>query len=112
MSKGDGGKLREYLKDNKVNQQDLATSLGLTRQGLIYHLDKEMLDHEFKMKLRSVGIMLFDENGKLNLSFETSEKTSLDLHQKYVLVLEEQVELQKEMISSLRVQLKACLESK
>lgn len=67
---GDGGKLRSYLKEFNFNQEELATQLGMTRQGLNYHLNKEVLDYEFKMELRKHGVKLFDENGKINLSVE------------------------------------------
>jgi DNA-binding XRE family transcriptional regulator len=68
MNKGEGEYLRTYLKKNKLNQEQLATALGITRQGLNYHFLKEKLDYEFKMLLRNHGVKLFDENGKINFA--------------------------------------------
>jgi hypothetical protein len=74
---GEGGKLQEYLKENKVKQDALAIQLGYAdRHGLLYHFHKKVLGHEFKMKLRGAGIMLFDENGKINSTLHTPPSNS------------------------------------
>lgn len=56
---GEGGRIRAYLKRNKINQTELANKMGLTRQGLIFHLGKEKVDYEFKMKLKEAGADVF-----------------------------------------------------
>jgi len=95
----DGGKLKIFLRDNEINQEDLAVKLGMTRQGLQYHLGKSKLDHEFKMKLREVGVMAFDEQGKLidaplvatnKDTHVTIEKETFIEGQKYLRTLEKQ----------------------
>lgn len=74
MDKGEGAKLRDYLKKNKFNQEDLAIAMGYTgRHSLIYHFDKDILDYELKMNLRKNGVKLFDENGKIHLTSEVNE---------------------------------------
>lgn len=63
-SEKDGDKIRAYLKKNKINQTELAKKMGLTRQGLIFHLGKERVDYEFKEKLRDAGADVFGMGDK------------------------------------------------
>lgn len=45
----EGKLLREYLKKNRINQDDFAGKLGMkTRQGLGFHLRKSELTLDFK----------------------------------------------------------------
>ncbi|MFN8286637.1 MAG: S24 family peptidase [Chitinophagales bacterium] len=60
----EGEILRKYLKANGINQEELATKLNMTRQGLNYHFQKEKLDYEFKQLLREHGVEAFTENGR------------------------------------------------
>lgn len=99
----EGERLRQFLKENKINQEDLAQSMGMTRHGLMYHFNKPVIDYEFKMKLRKHGVSLFDENGKIVLTEVNSISTSgniappetSDLKEKYIKLLEEAVVLLK-----------------
>lgn len=63
----EGKALRDYIKDHKLNQEKVATALGITRQGLNYHFNKEKLDFEFKEKLPEIGISIFNVKNNFTL---------------------------------------------
>ncbi len=73
MESNEGELLRKYLKDKGLNQEEFASSLGMSRQGLGYHFRKEKLDYEFKQLLREHGILLFDENGRISSGLPDAE---------------------------------------
>jgi DNA-binding XRE family transcriptional regulator len=99
----EGAEIRQFLKENKINQADLAAKMGLSRQGLIWHLDKEKVDYEFKMKLRQAGVKMFDETGKLSSGDDKENNTHNEV--KLPTTYAELVSLYKEVISALKREL-------
>lgn len=65
MENTEGELLRKYLRQNGLNQEEFAARMGISRQGLNYHLRKAKLDYEFKQQLREQGILLFDDRGRV-----------------------------------------------
>jgi transcriptional regulator with XRE-family HTH domain len=103
MDRTEGEYLLDFLKKNKIRQEDLAERMGMTRQGLRYHFSKSKIDYEFKMKLRQHGVNAFDENGKIVLSMESKEEKESkpatpshdsNLKDKLIKLLEERLELE------------------
>lgn len=60
----EGISLKNYLREKGINQEEFASKLDLTRQGLRYHFNKEKLDYEFKEKLSEHGVNIFFTNVK------------------------------------------------
>lgn len=83
----EGEILRRYLKANGINQEELATKLGMTRQGLNYHFQKEKLDHEFKEVLREQGVTPFTETN-VNYRWANSEATPYSMVQEQTVLMD------------------------
>lgn len=59
METNEGSALRKYLRDNSITQEDFASKLDLTRQGLGVHLRKAKLSTGFKLQLKELGVDIF-----------------------------------------------------
>lgn len=87
----EGKFLESYLEKNKISFAKLAELTGVTRQNIYWQVERELLSNSFKLKLKKAGISIFDKGNITNSGNEMEA-----LKAKYVAVLEQITELQKE----------------
>ena len=56
--------LRNYLRNNRITQTELADKLGMSRQNLVFHLSKDKFTSDFIDRLQGAGIDLSKDKFK------------------------------------------------
>lgn len=58
----EGQQLKNYLKEQRITNAELARMVKTSAQNVGYHLKRDKIDDSFKYKLREAGVNIFDKD--------------------------------------------------